>query len=102
LRPTTAFRPTWKKVWPYLVALFCLDDLRREVLQTRGEPAVEHAGRLYEVVVRGEQRVADRSRLGIVLEAVRLALAPVQPDGVRHARKGIREASGRAEGAEPL
>jgi hypothetical protein len=74
---------------PHLVALFGVDDLRCELLQLRGEPAVEHAGRFDEVVVGGEQRVADRTRFGIVLESVSLALAPVEPDGAdRHAAKG--------------
>ena len=68
---------------PDLVALFGLDDLGRVGLQLRrGSRPSNMLRRLDEVVVGGEEGVANRARLGIGQQAVRLALAPAQPNGV--------------------
>ena len=81
-RPTTALMPTWKKILPvelpHLVTLDGLDDAGGQRLEPRGEPTVEHPGRLDEVVVDRDQRVEHRTRLGVGQQPVQLALAPVQ------------------------
>src|SRR2546423_1614782 len=72
---------------PDLVAFFALDHARRSILQLLWQPSFEHVWRFHEVVVNREERVANGPRLGIVEQAMRLALAPVQANGVgRHAR----------------
>ena len=63
---------------PDLVALDRLDHLRRQVLEPGREATEEHVRRFHEVVVDGDQRVADGARLGVGQQPVHLALPPVQ------------------------
>jgi hypothetical protein len=50
---------------PHLVAFLGLDDARRALLQLRRQAALEGVRRLHQVIVRGDQRVLDRARLGV-------------------------------------
>ena len=50
---------------PDLVTAFVQDDLRRTILQLRGEPALEHVRRLDEVVVDRDHGVLHRRRFGL-------------------------------------
>jgi len=62
-------KPTWKVGGvledPDLVALLGLDHAGSMRLEPRGKPPLEDVGRLHQMVVRGEERVADRPGLGV-------------------------------------
>jgi hypothetical protein len=72
-----------------IVPLHRLDDPGRAVLERPRQPAFEHVGRLDEVVVDRDQRVADRPGVGVREQPVGRALPPVQlplrvPPGLGH------------------
>ena len=70
---------------PHLVPLGRLDDARRPVCQLSGEPALEGVGRLDDVVVDRDHRVAHLPRLGLGEEQVgRPAHAPEYARGWPH------------------
>src|SRR5207249_475572 len=83
---------------PDLVAFLRYDNTRRVRIELRGESSLEHVGWLDEMIVDREQGVTDLARLGIGLEPMGLALAPVEPDRVGHTDNRLRPARGRHTG----
>ena len=69
LRPATAFIATWVKRWPSNSQSWCPNSFSTirgaRSAYLAGHPALEHVGRLDEMVVDRDDRVADRSRLRV-------------------------------------